>query len=109
MDMLVTKIMNFAQRLVNADRASLFLVDSKTKELYATVFDVGGEVEINENNINAINLGNDEGKGNATREIRFPLGKGIAGHVAMTGEVLNIRDAYADSRFNRTVDQLTGM
>lgn len=31
MDMLVMKIMNFAQRLVNADRASLFLVDSKNK------------------------------------------------------------------------------
>lgn len=31
MDMLVMKIMNFAQRLVSADRASLFLVDNKNK------------------------------------------------------------------------------
>ncbi len=40
MDTLIVKIMNFAQRLVNADRASLFLVDSKTNQLYARIFDV---------------------------------------------------------------------
>lgn len=106
MDMLVIKIMNFAQRLVDADRASLFLVDSKNKELYATIFDVGietrteGEVTTNENDENA--------KINTSKEIRFPLGTGIAGQVAMTGEILNIVDAYSDPRFNRTVDQLTG-
>jgi cAMP and cAMP-inhibited cGMP 3',5'-cyclic phosphodiesterase 10 len=32
MDALITKIMNFAQKLVDADRASLFLVDSKTNQ-----------------------------------------------------------------------------
>ena len=32
---------NFAQKLVSADRASLFLVDIKTKELYARIFDIG--------------------------------------------------------------------
>jgi cAMP and cAMP-inhibited cGMP 3',5'-cyclic phosphodiesterase 10 len=41
MDTLIMKIMNFAQRLVDADRASLFLVDSKSKELYARIFDIG--------------------------------------------------------------------
>ena len=35
------KIMNFAQHLVDADRASLFLVDNKKKELYARIFDIG--------------------------------------------------------------------
>ena len=40
MDTLIIKIMNFAQKLVNADRASLFLVDSKTNQLYARIFDV---------------------------------------------------------------------
>lgn len=43
MDALVMKIMNFAQRLVDADRASLFLVDGKCRELYARIFDVGIE------------------------------------------------------------------
>jgi cAMP and cAMP-inhibited cGMP 3',5'-cyclic phosphodiesterase 10 len=41
MDTLIMKIMNFAQRLVDADRASLFLVDTKNKELYARIFDIG--------------------------------------------------------------------
>lgn len=43
---------NFAQKLTSADRASLFLVDHKTKELYARIFDVGTRddehVKINE-------------------------------------------------------------
>uniref|UniRef100_A0A1B0CY76 Phosphodiesterase n=1 Tax=Lutzomyia longipalpis TaxID=7200 RepID=A0A1B0CY76_LUTLO len=97
MDMLVMKVMNFAQRLVDADRASLFLVDAKSKELYATIFDVG-KAE-----------GEDETHAPSTpKEIRFPLGTGIAGQVALTGEVLNIADAYSDSRFNRSIDQITG-
>ena len=45
MDVLIKKVMNFAQKLVSADRASLFLVDSKTKELYARLFDTGIESE----------------------------------------------------------------
>lgn len=120
MDALVMKIMNYAQRLVDADRASLFLVDSKNKELYATIFDVGIEgenveesalVEMDKSRGSSAasnkNVG-DEVKTHTSKEIRFPLGTGIAGQVAMTGEVLNIKDAYADPRFNRTIDQITG-
>ncbi|KAL1131147.1 hypothetical protein AAG570_012384 [Ranatra chinensis] len=100
MDTLVTKIMNFAQRLVDADRASLFLLDSKNKELYARIFDVGGtESEADSDSGN---------KSIPDKEIRFSVGKGIAGQVARTGEVLNISDAYSDPRFNRSVDQITG-
>lgn len=96
MDTLIMKIMNFAQKLVNADRASLFLVDNKSKELYARIFDMGVGLEGEAPDIST------------ATEIRFPVGKGIAGQVALTGEVLNIQDAYGDNRFNRTVDQLTG-
>lgn len=35
MDTLIVQIMNQAQKLVSADRASLFLVDNRRKELYA--------------------------------------------------------------------------
>ena len=35
------KVMKFAQALVSADRASLFLLDSKCKVLYARIFDMG--------------------------------------------------------------------
>ena len=40
MDSLIIKIMSYAQKLVNADRASLFLVDPKSNQLYARLFDV---------------------------------------------------------------------
>jgi cAMP and cAMP-inhibited cGMP 3',5'-cyclic phosphodiesterase 10 len=103
MDMLVSKIMNFAQRLVDADRASLFLVDSKNKELYATIFDIGCDDDV------PISPKSDHVHDHdRPKEIRFPIGTGIAGQVALTGEILNIVDAYQDPRFNRAIDQLTG-
>jgi len=95
MDVVIEKIMAFAKRLVNADRCALFMVDSKTEELYANLFDEGDE----------------DGSGYKFRngaEIRFPINKGIAGYVASTGEVLNISDPYRDTRFNREVDVKTG-
>lgn len=42
------------------------------------------------------------------REISLNIHLGIAGLVAITGEPLNIRDAYADSRFDSTTDEKTG-
>ncbi|ESP05492.1 hypothetical protein LOTGIDRAFT_228057 [Lottia gigantea] len=36
------------------------------------------------------------------------MDKGVAGHVASTGQILNITDAYGDKRFNRDVDLQTG-
>ncbi|XP_076318888.1 putative 3',5'-cyclic phosphodiesterase pde-5 isoform X2 [Tachypleus tridentatus] len=98
MDSVIVKIMTFGQKLVNADRASLFLVDRRSKELYARIFDVSGDPE-DESAKTILETSN---------EIRFPIGKGIAGHVALTGHSLNIPDVYDDHRFNRTVDQQTG-
>ncbi|XP_076053728.1 putative 3',5'-cyclic phosphodiesterase pde-5 isoform X1 [Oratosquilla oratoria] len=95
MDTLIMKVMNFAQKLVNADRASLFLVDSKNRELFARIFDMGNTFDENK-------------PPQASKEIRFSIGTGIAGIVAQTGEVLSISDAYSDPRFNRHVDQQTG-
>ena len=37
-DVVISKILNFAQTLVDADGTSLFLVDTVTNELYAKVF-----------------------------------------------------------------------
>lgn len=99
MDTLVIKVIDFAQHLVQADRASLFLLDSKTNELYARIFDFGySESDETGNQI----------KKPQGRDVRFPVGIGIAGYVAKTGQLLNISDAYADPRFNRSVDQITG-
>ncbi|XP_021345248.1 probable 3',5'-cyclic phosphodiesterase pde-5 isoform X2 [Mizuhopecten yessoensis] len=91
MDTVIMKIMNYAKKLGNADRASLFLLDSNTNELYARIFDTGKADEKV-----------------PQKEIRFPMDKGVAGFVATTGSILNIADAYNDSRFNRDVDQQTG-
>lgn len=76
MDMLVIKIMNYAQRLVNADRASLFLIDSKAKELYATIFDVGFDDDIQEK-MNSPRGAKETTDKMKSDEIRFPLGTGI--------------------------------
>jgi len=38
----------------------------------------------------------------------FPISDGIAGHVARTGETLNIRDPYSDPRFNPKADKEKG-
>ncbi|KAL5038714.1 hypothetical protein BDV3_001937 [Batrachochytrium dendrobatidis] len=80
---LLPVIMQTARELVTAERCALFMLDREKEELWSTV-----------------------AQGSA--EIRIPMNKGIAGHVSMTGETLNISDAYADSRFNREIDMRTG-
>ena len=40
--------------------------------------------------------------------IRVQLGKSIAGYVGLTGNSLNIRDAYFDERFDKSNDEMTG-
>ena len=70
--------------LLNAERSSLFLVEGDFLVLKVAE--------------NLQELG----------EIRFPIGSGIAGAVAQTGQTIRIDDAYADPRFNRDVDRQTG-
>jgi sigma-B regulation protein RsbU (phosphoserine phosphatase) len=41
-------------------------------------------------------------------EIRLPMGKGIAGTVAATGETVVVHDAWADPRFDSSVDRRSG-
>ncbi len=71
-------------QLLNADRSSLFLVD-------------GGYLELK--------VAEDLDK---MGRIRIPLGSGIAGAVAQSGQAIRIDDAYSDPRFNRDVDKQTG-
>ncbi|XP_033761202.1 cAMP and cAMP-inhibited cGMP 3',5'-cyclic phosphodiesterase 10A-like [Pecten maximus] len=93
---LVPKIMRHTKDLVKADRCSLFLVDNEKEELYANYFDEGAKSTVGVPVFEKKDM------------IRFPKGVGIAGHVAETGEVVNILDAYEDPRFNKEVDRLTG-
>jgi len=102
MDTLIVQIMNQAQKLVNADRASLFLMDSKTNQLYARIFDVTSKNK-EENTLEVTQADKD-----LRDKARFPIGKGIAGYVAETGETLNVPDVYKDDRFNPSIDEQTG-
>jgi hypothetical protein len=65
MDTVIKKVMNFAQKLVDADRASLFLIDSKSGELYARLFDMGGGKDLG----NFV-ADNNDGTVQISREIR---------------------------------------
>jgi FOG: GAF domain len=82
---LLHKVMSEAMRMTDAERSTLFLNDDKTGELYSRI-----------------------GEGLATTEIRFPNNVGIAGAVFQSGETINIPHAYADLRFNPSVDRKTG-
>ena len=72
-----------AARLVEADRSTIFLLDKDKRELWSWV---------------ALD----------SEEIRFDARLGIAGAVAMSGEVINVKDAQQDPRFYLDVDQDTG-
>jgi adenylate cyclase len=75
---------DIATQVIGTERGSIFLNDGATGELYSRI------------------------AGRFAREIRILNSTGIAGHVFTTGQGLLIPDAYADDRFNRTIDQQTG-
>jgi adenylate cyclase len=85
LDSLLPAIMAQTSRAMQADRSTVFLIDGRRGECWSRV-----------------------AQGTGVSEIRFPVGVGIAGQVAATGETLNIPDAYDDPRFNQEVDRRTG-
>jgi len=82
---LIGLITRQACSLMEADRASLYLLDKETGELHSTM---------------ALGL--------PGKTIRLQLHQGVAGLVAATGESIVVEDAYADPRFYRAVDEATG-
>ncbi|KAM6949337.1 cGMP-specific 3',5'-cyclic phosphodiesterase isoform 2-T2 [Aplochiton taeniatus] len=90
------KIFLHINELIAADRYSLFLVcedSSNRKFLVSRLFDVAEGSTLEEVSNNGI---------------RLEWNKGIVGHVAATGQPLNIKNAYQDPRFNAEVDLITG-
>ncbi|HXV83208.1 MAG TPA: GAF domain-containing SpoIIE family protein phosphatase [Candidatus Binatia bacterium] len=85
LDTLLHVIVEEAAEVLDADRATLFLYDESRNELWSKTTQ---RLEI--------------------KEIRVPLGVGIAGTVAKTRTPINIRDTYADARFNPNFDKETG-
>lgn len=88
-EMELTSLLKFttdeAGRIIGADRCTLYLIDEKTKELRSFI---AQKAEV--------------------QEIRMPLGKGVAGFVAKTGEMVNLEDAYKSPLFDPDTDEETG-
>jgi adenylate cyclase len=74
-------------QILEAERTTIFMVDQDKQELWSKIA---------------------QGDGERCLELRVPMGKGISGYVATNAAPLNIPDAYADERFDRTHDQKTG-
>jgi len=85
LDKLLDVILETAIKSIASDRGTLYLVDELKGEIWSKAL-----------------------RGTEVIEIRLPLGKGLAGYVAKTGEIVNIPDAYNDPRFNPEVDKKTG-
>ncbi len=82
-DELLTVVMSRVTKAMRADRSTLFIVDQESRVIWSKV-------------------------AQGTEPFTVPMGRGISGHVAQTGETLNIPDAYQDERFNPEVDRRTG-
>lgn len=85
LDKLLTVILDTALKIVEGEGGTLYLVDEEKQLLWSKIL-----------------------KGSELVRIELPMGKGIAGYVAATGDTLNIPDAYLDPRFNPEIDRKTG-
>ncbi len=85
-DLLAT-VLELSSRVVDAESASLLLLDEKSQELY---FDV------------ALGLGDEASK------FRLPVGQGIAGTVARERKPAIINDVRADARWSPKMDEQSG-
>lgn len=77
-------LVELCAQATDAERCTVYLVDQGKNELYTRV---AQRIRV---------------------EIRLPIGQGIAGAVAKTGETVNVPDAYADPRFDRDSDLRSG-
>ncbi len=77
-------LVDLCAQAVDAERCTFYVVDHEKKEIWARVAQ------------------------RTATEIRLPLGQGLAGQAALTGETINVPDAYADARFDRNIDLRTG-
>jgi putative ABC transport system ATP-binding protein len=74
-------------QVLQADRVSLFIVDREQGELWTKVAEGDGRIPV---------------------DIRLPMSRGIAGHVATNRITVNTPDAYTNPLFNPEIDAKTG-
>jgi sigma-B regulation protein RsbU (phosphoserine phosphatase) len=84
-DSLFNSILSVARDELEVERGTLYFVDDVRREIWSKIAE----------GINA-------------RELRLPIGKGLAGSVAETGEPVILHDAYSDPRFDSTSDLRSG-
>ncbi len=85
LDQLLELILRKIADLLEADRATLYLLDEQRQRLLSRII-IGDEA----------------------KSIELPVGSGIAGSVAKFGQTIRIKDAYRDRRFQRNWDDMTG-
>ncbi len=84
-DEVLKSIVQTASNLTGADRGTLYIVDSENGEIWSKVI-----------------------RGENIEEIRLKIGQGLSGWVAQTADVVNVRDAHKDERFDPNMDKITG-
>lgn len=77
-------LIELCTQAVDAERCTIYFVDHRANEIWARI------------------------ASRTALEIRLPIGTGIAGQVAASGETINVPDAYADPRFDRNIDVRSG-
>jgi len=84
-DALFDSILTVARKNLDVERGTLYFVDDRRGEIWSKI-----------------------ASGLESSEIRLPVGKGLAGSVAATGDMIILHDAYADPRFDRSSDDKSG-
>ncbi len=85
LDELLELILEKIHDALEADRATLYLLDEANDELVSRI-----------------------AQGADVHSVRLKVGHGIAGHVARTGKPLHVRDPYRDPRFSAEWDMVSG-
>ena len=80
---ILNEVVDAAREILDADRGTVFLYDSGSREF---VLMVATDME----------------------PIRFPANRGIVGYCAQTLEIVNVPDCYADPRFDQSFDKKSG-
>lgn len=83
LDDVLISMADFAKKILQADRCSIFIYDREKEELWSKVAHV-------------------------IEPIRISAKKGVAGYAALSQETQIVVDAYNDYRFNPDVDKTTG-
>jgi sigma-B regulation protein RsbU (phosphoserine phosphatase) len=80
---LLSRTVDAALEILDAERGSVFLYDAASNMLVSRV-------------------------ATGAPELRVPADRGFAGESVRTREIVNVPDAYADPRFNQEIDRQTG-